>query len=277
MSLRASEYVSSQAAISGRISYFDRGSGSALLLIHGMFGDHLDWEPVLAPLSESHRVIAVDLPGFGDSDKPSRAYSESFLVDTLHRLLKHLGLRSATVVGNSFGGLVALLYTLHHSETVERLVLVDSGGFREYSEQEKVSTQERFAAARLVALTPEDVGALFAPVFAKQSENQERYLRRQKDKLQRGDYPAYAAAQASSIELATSHCLLDRLDQILCPTLLLWGREDRVLPVFQAEKALERLPQGKLVVLPGCGHAPQLDCPKAFLAALEQFLGDSQP
>jgi pimeloyl-ACP methyl ester carboxylesterase len=95
--------------------------------------------------------------------------------------------------------------------------------------------------------------------------------------LQREDYPAYAAALASSIQLAISHCLLDRLDQIRCPTLLLWGGEDRVVPLCQAEAALERLPQGRLVVLPGCGHAPQLDCPEAFRRALEQFLDNVQP
>jgi abhydrolase domain-containing protein 6 len=241
-------------------------------LIHGLFGDYLDWGPVLEPLSRSHRVVAVDLPGFGESDKPACVYSDSFFVDSLHGFLNHLGLRKVTLVGNSLGGFVALLYTLSHRETVERLVLVDSGGFREYTEQEKVSTRERLAASRLARLAPEDIRPMFAPVFAKQSESRERYLERQREKLQWEDYPAYTAALASSVELVTSHCLLDRLGEIHCPTLLLWGGEDQVLPVSQAEKALPLLQKGKLVVLPGCGHAPQLDCPGAFIAALEQFL-----
>lgn len=274
MSLTTSEYVFFQTPASDRVFYFDHGSGSALLLIHGMFGDYLDWEPVLAPLSKCHRVIALDLPGFGRSDKPARTYSEAFLVETLDHFLEFLRLRVVTVIGNSFGGLVSILYALHHPERVERLVLVDSGGFEEYSETQKIFKQERFSTARLAALAPDDIGTMFAPVFAKESENRQRYLRRQGSKLQMENYPAYAAAVASSIELAISRCTLEQLNQIGCPTLLLWGGEDKVLPVSQAEKALERLSQGKLVVLPGCGHAPQLDCPEAFLTALGAFLSN---
>jgi len=90
--------------------------------------------------------------------------------------------------------------------------------------------------------------------------------------LQRGDYPAYAYAVASSIRLSLSTCMLGRLGELRCPTLLVWGESDLVLPVSQAELALTKLPAGELKTIPGCGHAPQMECPGGFLEATRDFL-----
>jgi pimeloyl-ACP methyl ester carboxylesterase len=83
------------SSLSATLHFLYRGKGPALVLIHGMFGDLLDWEPVLEPLAESHRVIAVDLPGFGASSKPPREYSADFFVSTLHESLALRSLRRA--------------------------------------------------------------------------------------------------------------------------------------------------------------------------------------
>lgn len=255
-----------------QVAYVARGKGPALVLVHGMFGDHLDWEPVIEPLARRHRVIAVDLPGFGDSDKPDREYTGDYFVETLEALLRQLKVKRATLVGNSFGGQMALLYALKYPERVERLVLVSSGGFREVADTEKQFYRERFSAERIAALTPEVNGPMFAPVFAKESDHRRLYVEKQNAKLQRADYPAYARSLARNIQLALNTYLLDRLGEIRCPTLLLWGDKDIVLPLAQAQAALPRLPHGKLTTLEGCGHAPQLDCPEAFATAVEQFL-----
>lgn len=257
---------------SERICYYERGVGVSLVLIHGMFGDYLDWEPVLEPLSRSHRVIAVDLPGFGESSKPRSEYSEGFFSEALAQLLTQIGIKDAIFVGNSFGAEVCIFYALRHPETVSKLVLVDSGGFRQVSENEKQLVEARFSESVIASLTPEINALLFAPVFVSASKTSARYLERQNARLQSPDYPAYAYALSSSIRLVMNTYLLDRLQDISCPTLLIWGEQDRVLPVQQAHKALNMLPNGQLKVLPGCGHAPQLECPEVFLAALQAFL-----
>lgn len=267
-----SDHVSSRQVGSNKIAYYDCGQGPVLVLIHGMFGDHLDWEPVLEPLARRQRVIAIDLPGFGASDKPNREYTGEFFVDSLHGLLQELSVQRATLVGNSFGGQIALLYALRYPGEVKSLILVDSGGFRPFTEQEKELTRQRFSEAAIAALTPEINEMLFAPLFSAPSEMRQRYLQKQNTKLGRTDYPAYAHAVASSIQLSISTFLLDRLPEIECPTLLLWGEKDQAVPLELARQALEKLPRARLKVVPGCGHVPQLDCPAAFLPAVEGFL-----
>jgi 2-hydroxy-6-oxonona-2,4-dienedioate hydrolase len=267
-----SSYVSTRAVASEQICLYDRGQGSPIVLIHGMFGDFLDWEPVLQPLAESHRVIALDLPGFGNSSKSRREYTADFFVSTLHDLFTSVGLQGIILVGNSFGAQIASLYALRHPELVAKLILVDSGGFRFIPEDEAAAIASRFGAPVIAALTPEIHTLLFASVFAQPSAASQLYVERQNQKLQRRDYPAYAEALASNIRLSMSSYLLDRLPEIKCPTLLIWGEKDLVLPVEQAQQALAKLPRAELKVLPGCGHAPQLECGEQFLLAIRPFL-----
>jgi len=257
-----------------RVACFDRGRGDVLLLIHGMFGDHLDWEPVLEPLARQHRVVAPDLPGFGDSDKPDCQYTGELFTNALESLLSKLEIPRATVVGNSYGGILAQLFTLRYPEKVERLILVGSGGFRERTEGEKASARERLSEEVIRGMTPEVVREIFAPVFARQSPARERYLEKQIRKLAQPDYPAYARALAQNVRLALNLYTLDRLAEIRVPVLLLWGELDRPVPLAEAQLALPQLQQGRMEVLAGSGHAPQLDDPAAFVEAVQRFLCD---
>ena len=255
--------------------YWERGSGPVILLVHGMFGDHLDWEPVLAPLAVRHRVLAVDLPGFGASEKPDASYSAEFFVTALAELLDHVSVRRATLVGNSFGGILASRFALAHAPRVERLILVS--GARKFSEEERNFSRERMSREILLRLTPEVNRQMFAPIFAKEGPAQERYLAKQNAKLTRADYPEYARAMARSIETALTAYYPERLGEIRCPVLLLWGQQDAVIPQHHARDALAQLKYGTLVVLPGCGHAAQIDDPGAFVAAIEEFFRNSEP
>lgn len=257
---------------SEEIFYYERGQGTPLVLIHGMFGDFLDWEPVLEPLAASHRVIALDLPGFGNSTKPRCEYSAEFFVSTLHQFFQQLDLPQFILAGNSFGGQIAILYSLEHPESVSKLVLVNSGGFRQHTAEEKALLEYRFSEPILAALTPQINALLFGSVFTRPSENSARYIQKQNAKLQRADYPAYAYALSKSIALSLQSYLVERLPDLQCPTLLIWGENDQVLPLAQAELALSRLRDGQLKTLPGCGHAPQLECAAEFVRILQSFL-----
>jgi pimeloyl-ACP methyl ester carboxylesterase len=238
-------YQSTQKIGSEEIGYYDRGQGSPMVLLHGMFGDFLDWEPVLEPLAASHRVIAVDLPGFGRSSKPRGEYSAEFFVSALHEFFEQLKLSEFILAGNSFGGQLAILYALRHPDSVSKLVLVNSGGFRRYTSEEMAVLEPRFNEAALAALTPEINALLFSGVFTKTSETSMRYLEKQNNKLRRADYPAYAYAVSRSIRLSLSSYLVDRLPELRCPTLLVWGGQDQVLPLSQAELALTHLRSGE--------------------------------
>lgn len=270
-------YQSKTRIGSEEIFYYDRGRGPVVVLVHGMFGDFLDWEPVLEPLAASYRVIALDLPGFGSSSKPHREYSAEFFVSTLHQFFQQLDLGQFVLAGNSFGGQIAILYALQHPESVSKLVLVNSGGFRQHTSEEKTLLQSRFSEPILAALTPQINALLFGNVFTQPSDNSARYLEKQNAKLQRGDYPAYAYAISKSIALSLQSYLVDRLPELQCPTLLIWGEDDQVLPVAQAELALSRIRNGELKTIANCGHAPQLECPAEFLRVLQSFLSSLEP
>jgi pimeloyl-ACP methyl ester carboxylesterase len=272
-----SGHQSSQKIGAEEICYYDRGQGSPVVLIHGMFGDFLDWEPVLEPLAASHRVIAVDLPGFGGSSKSRREYSAEFFVSTLHHFFQQLQLREFTLAGNSFGGQIAILYALHHPELVSKLLLVNSGGFRKHTAEEKALIEPRFSEDILAALTPGINALLFSGVFTQPSETSVRYLAKQNSKLRWADYPAYAHVLSQSIRLSLSTYLVERLPELQCPTLLVWGEKDQVLPVAHAELALTQLRRGELKVIAGCGHAPQLECPAEFLRSIQPFLSAPCP
>jgi pimeloyl-ACP methyl ester carboxylesterase len=257
----------------GRLVYCDAGSGPPLLLLHGMFGDHLDWAPVIEPLSNRFRVIAPDLPGFGGSDKPDAAYDHAFFIGAIRKLLDGLEVDRVTMVGNSFGGLLALLYTLDHPENVDRLVLVSSGGLQPLDAAALDRVNHFFTESSLTALTPDIQNTMFSPVFAASSTAKQAYLDKQNAKLGRPDMPAYARALARSIRFVAHTCCENRLHEIACPTLLLWGDRDIVLPPKIALQAAERIRNSRVKMLAGCGHAPQLDCPTGFTRAVEEFIG----
>jgi 4,5:9,10-diseco-3-hydroxy-5,9,17-trioxoandrosta-1(10),2-diene-4-oate hydrolase len=263
--------ISNITANGVRIAYYEQGDGPVLVLIHGMFGDHRDWAPVLAPLARHFRVLALDLPGFGASEKPENGYSGTFFISTLHEFFEQTHIKKFSLMGNSFGGQVSLLYALKHPEQVEQLVLVDSGGFRNVTTEEKTQTCQVFSEKNLLALKPEAISSLFTAVFSGDSEEKSRYLEKQAVKLSAPDFPAYAHALACSIQVSLSTYLLERLREITCPTALIWGEQDAVVPVEQAQQALTMLSHGSLHVLQACGHMPQLESPGEFVETVKKL------
>ncbi|MDQ2945554.1 MAG: alpha/beta hydrolase [Acidobacteriota bacterium] len=243
--------------------YIDRGQGPALLLIHGMFGDHLDWEPILPPLVVRNRVIAVDLPGFGDSEKPDIVFTPEFFTRHLVALLDRLGIEKATVIGNSFGGQIAMSFALAHPDRVERLVLITTGGLHEYSAQEIDAALQRLSVANLMQFTPEIHAPLFGRLFFRPgTAMQRRYTEKQDSKLKRSDYAAYTNVLHRCVRLSLSLCLLDRVAELRMPALLVHGEKDPVVLVRWVRDAVKLFGDGTLVSLPECGHVPQLEEPE---------------
>lgn len=255
-----------------RIVYYERGWGPALVLLHGMFGDYTDWETVLEPLSQNFRVIAPDLPGFGASDKPDVSYGSEFFVEWMHEFLGALGVSNPVLVGNSFGGELAILYALAHPQNVAGLVLASSGGMKFFTEAEQALLREKFSAENLKALTPTAHEWIFRPIFAEQGDVWRRYLAKQNAKLERSDRAEYARALHRSMLLAYTLYFDDKLRRLKMPVLLVWGDGDIVFPVALAQQALEKLPNGELVLLERAGHAPQLENPEGFSVAMKRFV-----
>jgi 2-hydroxymuconate-semialdehyde hydrolase len=265
-----------------RISYVDAGDGPTVLLLHGLGHSTHGWRKVIAPLAVAgYRVLAVDLPGFGYSDKPG-GYSLEKYVDFVRGWLDLHDIDRAAIVGNSMGGAVAAAVAGLAPERTAALVLVDPGGFGR-----EVTWALRFASLRLVRsalnhrLTPWKVRRALRFVYADRSliddEEVDRII----------EISQLPGARAAFLEIAHKAIGLNGLrpglglgdipPEITAPALILWGREDRIIPVSHAERAHQAVAGSELVIFEKCGHCPQLEVPQLFSQTVVDFLRSPHP
>jgi pimeloyl-ACP methyl ester carboxylesterase len=261
----------------GAMSISEAGSGEPVLLIHGLGATKVSFLPTIAALADRHRAIAVDLPGFGDSDKPLRArYDAPYFADAMLALLDALGLDRVDVVGNSMGGRVALELGLRSPERVRRLALLAPSlawlRRRPWAPYLKwvvpqlgfVQPAPRPVVERIVRrLVP---GASDSWTAAGVDEFLRTYL------TPRGRAAFYAAAR--NIYREEPHGpggFWTRLPELAPPALFVWGRRDRLVPIGFADHVRRVLPAAEHLEL-ACGHVPQLERPRQTHAALRRFL-----
>jgi pimeloyl-ACP methyl ester carboxylesterase len=246
------------------------GPGTPLLFIHGLGGNWTVWLENLPAFARHHRVIAVDLPGFGGSPLPSDAVSIEGYGHTLEAFCSQLGLDSVIVIGSSLGGWVSAELTLRAPERVVGLILVDAAGI--------VPTRlERWKSLSLMEGAA--VMAPLAPRFRK-SVAARRGLRKMALRYTI-DRPADLAADLVFMALppapdpgfrpaltacrrSWSEAWCDRLSEIKCPTLIVWGDRDSLLPLRHAREWAQRIPASELRVVAQAGHLPMLEHPEQF-------------
>ena len=267
-----------------RVAYRQAGEGPAVLLIHGMAGSSESWDGVIPALARSHAVIAPDMLGHGGSAKPRGDYSLGALASGIRDLMIALGQESATIVGHSLGGGVAMQFAYQFPERCERLVLVSAGGLgREVSGLLRalsipgseyvlaVGCAAPFLSARTavagwlgkVGLRPAPAAADVMRSYASLGDPETR--------------TAFLRTLRAVIDLGGQRVsALDRLYLAAeMPTLIIWGDRDPFIPVAHARSAHEAMPGSRLEIFPGAGHYPHRDDPDRFVAALEDFLAST--
>ena len=262
------------AAAGHDVHYLAGGTGEPVVLLHGIFAEKDHWVDFARPLTPGYRVIAPDLPGFGESGRhDNEAYDYPAQVKRLGALLDALGLERVHLAGNSMGGTIAVLFALQHPERVASVALIGSPhGIRIPRE----STMDRLMAtgqAPLVARTPEQFEQMLGLVFAQRPFLPWPVLRASRDS---------ALAQADSNQriwqqqLAHRYLLDARIDALRTPTFVLWGGADAVFDVAGAEVLRQRLPAAQVQVLPGVGHLPMMEAPRESAEAYLRFLRGGQ-
>lgn len=253
-----------------RLHVAEAGSGPALLLIHGLTASHAVWQPTIAEFAADWRVIAPDLPGHGDSDKPDAPYTIDFFAGVARSLLRELDVHEAVVAGSSLGGQVALELAAWYPAFTRALVLAAPAVG--YSAAMRPVGQ----ALQLVSAGPKLLHARLTRAVQQSFHDRSRigHVTRRRileERLAADDFPAFARAVAKSLGgvLTAEPQPLDRVTQ---PVLLLWGREDRLVPVRRGDRLLRRLPHARLHVIERCGHLPMLEQPAAFNRAMRGFL-----
>ncbi len=251
-----------------RLHYVDAGSGSVVVLLHGLADDVGVWESVIPALAAKHRVIALDQVGFGRSDKPLLDYRAATFVDFLDGFLNELKIDRASLVGNSLGGWVAADFALAHPERIDRLVLCDAAG---YAAVPKTMDPRALNALRLASR--EDIRYL-GPLTFHDKRFYEDVDLAFKQRVTAGD--GYTVNQVLDSILRGEDVLDGRVGAIHKPTLILWGREDRLIPLSLAERFHNEIAGSRLEIIDNCGHMPHVECSDEFNHALMKFFGDEQ-
>jgi pimeloyl-ACP methyl ester carboxylesterase len=269
-----------------RRAYRICGSGPPLLLLHGIGDSSASWVPLMRPLADEFTVIAPDLLGHGESDKPRADYSVAAFANGMRDLLDVLGIDRATVVGHSLGGGVAAQLTYQHPTRVERLALVASGGVaRGVNPFLRLASTPladvalpllRFPPAKLAAVAGIEVLRRTGADLGRDAEELSRVLDALPEVAARG---AFSRTLRSVVDWRGQVVtMLDRsyLAEAM-PVLLVWGAHDGVIPVHHGLIAHENMPGSRLEVFADAGHFPHHTDPDRFLEVLRDFIATTEP
>jgi len=258
-----------------RVLEAGEGNGPALVLIHSFLASHREFDDVIDDLAERFHVIAPDLPGFGESEKPNPtryAYGIETFAEAVADLIAAFGVGRASVLGHSMGGAVALTLAANHAELVQRLIVVDPlcypfppsfktrlpllpiiGG---------IVFKQLYGRALFRAYFRDDV---FSPGFDVPLDRVDEH------------YAFFNTPAARESAHAVMRAVLDtravvaRLTRITAPTLVVWGRDDRILPASMASRLVREI-QGANLEIMDAGHSPHEERPREFVALAMQFL-----
>jgi pimeloyl-ACP methyl ester carboxylesterase len=265
------------AMIDGRdVNYLTYGDSSkpTVMLVHGLAASWQCWLANILELAENFFVVALDLPGFGESEMPADGITIPGYANCVAGLLDHLGVASAFVIGNSMGGMTAIQLALDHPTRVEKLVLVSPAGWSTNSVPPAVGQ-----AAGLGAL-----------VFGRVAANREAIVRRPKLRARalRGvvAHPEKISGEAAyellggtgsegfpgALRAILAHDFRDRLGEIKQPVLFIWGRRDGVVTSRDIVKFGEAIPQAEKIVLRDTAHVAMVEHPEWFDRVATEFL-----
>jgi len=252
-----------------RLHYLEAGSGPPLLLVHGLASSATqDWGRLIGPLGRRFHVFAPDLPGFGRSERPAGAdYSIPMQVEAVRGFMDAVGLDKARVAGISMGGWIVCRLAGSHPERVERLVVVDAAGMR--PEGPPIPAE---------VLLPQDVEGVrrLAVAVRHTAPVPPSFVAR--DILERRLREEWIVRRALLSMAAGRDWLNGTLGRADMPVLVVWGKQDALIPVAYAGALAAEFPRAELKVLDGCGHVPIADCPEAFDREVLPFLaaGDAR-
>jgi len=249
----------------GTVNAAQFGKGPALFLFHSLLSDRASFDAIVPRLSRSFRVIVPELPGFGGSRAVSGGLAA--VADRMAEAVRDAAdADEAIVLGNGYGGFVALQMAIRHPNIATRLILADCGAA--FSEPGREAFRNMAAASRakgLSVITDVAMRRLFAPEFQAQHPD---LMRDRREAFLRTDPEVIQAACAALAELD----LRPELGQVKIPVLVLVGEHDEATPPPMSHELAAGLPQARLRIIPGCAHVPQLQSPELFLDAIGDFL-----
>ena len=262
-----------------RLAVVDKGQGRPILLLHGLATSSFTWHEIVPDLSKTNRVLAVDLRGFGASDKPiDDHYSIFDQAEAINAFIEQENLRDLTIVGHSFGGGITLALALkaqqQRAPRIRNIVLVDSIAYRQ-----PIPIFFRLLEIPMVG----EVSMTLVPPEVQASQGL-RLAYFDRDKISSRAVAEYAStlyspAAKHALTKTVEHLIPDNIDDVAAryktiriPALILWCQSDKIVPIALGRRLHEEMPTSELVVLADCGHMPQEEKPEDTVRAIQDFL-----
>jgi pimeloyl-ACP methyl ester carboxylesterase len=262
------------------VNYVEMGSGSKLdlVFVHGLSGSWQNWLEQLPHFSRDHRVLALDLPGFGGTPLPPWGIS----IERYARLVRDfgaaLGVGDCALIGNSLGGFISAEAAIHRPKWFERLVLVSAAGISHARMQrEPAEAAARMAvAAAPIALRMQAAAMRRRRIRWAAFRSLVNYPLKLRSELLYEFFSNGAGAKGflPAVSALIGYDILDRLEEVDVPTLIVWGRYDRIVPPGDAREYGRRLRNSRTVIFDNTGHLPMAERPVRFNRVLETFLAE---
>lgn len=248
------------------VRYLDKNkSGAPLLLLHGLGGSIESWANNINFLSSKFRIIALDLPGFGFSDKPKISYSIKFYVDFLEKFVKRIKLSHLFIIGSSLGGHIAVEFTLRNRKIVDKLILISPAGSLPRSFK---GTRELKRYIKIVnARSSKDINRILTSIdtsMVNRSYAESMYKRLSLP----GAKEAFISALKGSARAPRYNNQLQKIDTSM---LLIWGKKDRMIPLEFISPFMEH-GNSRIIIIENCGHRPHVENPRLFNKVVKDFL-----
>ena len=248
------------------VRYFDKNkSGIPLLLLHGLGGSIESWSNNINFLSTKFRIIALDLPGFGLSDKPKISYSLKFYVYFLEKFIKRINLNHLFIIGSSLGGHIAVEFTLKNRKMVDKLILISPAGSLPKSFK---GTRELKRYVKIVnARSSRDIGRILTSIDTSMVNPSYADITFKRLSLP-GAKEAFISALKGSARAQRYNNQLEKIDTSM---LLIWGKKDRMIPLKFIRPFMEH-GNSRIIIFENCGHRPHVENPRLFNKVVKDFL-----
>ena len=271
------EHLRQIEIVGAEVNYVEMGEGNPVVLVHGLSGAWENWLENIPYFARQRRVIALDLPGFGASPMPPWDISIPAYGRFLRDFLERLGIERCSLVGNSMGGFIATEVAITEPERVDELVLVSAAGITwARARQEPARMIARVGRAAAPALLKYQTASMRRPKLRRSAFQGVFFdpLNLRRETLWENFVPAMQSpGYYDAMSTLWGYDIRHRLEEIGVPTLIVWGRNDRVVPVPAALAYKKRIgDNAELVIFDHCGHVPQIERPVRFNRVVEDFL-----
>lgn len=247
-------------------AYLSAGEGFPVILLHGAIGGALTWYPSIGAMSKCFKVIAPDIVGYGESDKPDASYDRPYFSNWLKEFLLSLNISKAHIVGLSQGGAIALQFVLDNPEMVDKLVLVDAAALGA-----KPSLASIFGILWLNSFPSSRANRFYSRCVLYNPDCRDSGHGQYSIEVIKGKGGKKAFRQGKGA--AASTIPAESLRQIQNSTLIVWGENDKLFTIDHGEAAAKVIPNSKLFRIKEAGHLPLIDQPEIFNKAVLEFLG----